>query len=275
LLHTFTDVELISSAGPSFFVYYNNLRSLRHVPGVPQTHLAVPRTVRKAALTPMSDTYNTNQPWGQQQSSYGQPRLQPEQDLKFSLPGSSSDMQHQQHIAFPYNATQQFQPPRSDAQSSSVAQSTFPSNQRRSEVRATSFGSNSAAPVKQTSQASFMYGSNPNQHQTSDAFSPRYANPQDLSWSSNFENNIALPSNSGYSLSNGVYSLPTNNLTISPAQMHESLPQLSQPNILPSSSRQPQGPTSDPRIKRPRETSNETKDDDHETDAKESTKAKS
>jgi hypothetical protein len=185
-----------------------------------------------------------------------------------------------QHIAFPYNSTQQFQSPTSDVQTSSVAQSTFPQSQRRPGRQGTSFGSNTAAPVKQTSQASFMsslYDSNANQHQT-DAYSLQYANPQDLSWNPEFQNNNASssnPTNAGYTLSNGDYSLPTNGLTLSPAQIQGSLPQQSQPNILPISSRQSHRPTSDPRIKRPRETSNEAKDDDNETDAKEGAKAKS
>jgi hypothetical protein len=231
----------------------------------------------------MPNTYNTNQPWGQQQPSYAQPRIQLEQEFDFSLSGSSSNMQHQshQHLAFPgsYNSTQ-FQLPQNDIQSSSMAQSTFTASQRPPERQATSFGSDTTAPMRQNSKPSFVsgaYGSNPNQPPTSDSFNSMYANPQDLSWNTTFQNNISPTSSdltgSGYHLPNGVYGLPNNNLS-SPTHIQESVSQQTLPNVLPGPSHQLQGPM-DPRTKRARETTDESKDDDNETDAKEGAKAKS
>lgn len=188
------------------------------------------------------------------------------------------------HVAFPdsYNSTQ-FRLPQNDIQHSSMAQSTFTSSQRRPETHVTSFSSNTAAPMKQSSQARFLsgvYGSNPIQPQTSESFNSMYANPQDLSWNSSFQNNIVPSSNlnsSGYNLPNGTYGLTANDLSSSPVHIQESVTQKTStpPNALPVLSHKSQRPTLDPRIKRPRETLEESKDEDNETDAKEGAKAKS
>lgn len=134
-------------------------------------------------------------------------------------------------------------------------------------------------PMKQSPSAGFVsgvYGSSANQSQPSGSFNSIYANPQDISWNTNFQNNISPTSNlnnSGYTLPiNGTYALPTN-ISSSPVHINDSSPQ-NQSNTLPAGSRQSQRPTLDPRIKRPRETPDD-RDDGHETDAKDNAKAKS
>ncbi|KAG5642433.1 hypothetical protein DXG03_002807 [Asterophora parasitica] len=211
----------------------------------------------------MSNSYNNNHSWAQQQGVFGQAG-QPSQmgDFDFTLPGNSDDIQHQAQSdgVYAYHPSQ-LQLPSGSGSSSSVMNSNFARNQPHS--RSSSYGN--VAPINTTS-----YGSSANQSQNIGSYNATFPPPvQEHLWrDTSVRYGRPVPNNPNFVGSSISGAVNDNYLSASSSAMQDVFPQSSPSRSntqTPHYSLAPTATTADPRAKRARSNREDARDDEQDS----------